>query len=498
MMNPHIRLTGLSLLLILASLFVPEIANTKEEYRVMSLGYPLAFVEQNNTGYLGVSEMYPRRYLFSSPHNIPTDFMLDRFLLSWFITSCVLEFLWLVSKKFPLKNTRLIFIVLIVGVSIASVIIINIYEERREQQREVQRQAQLTVITNDALGISTRYDENLLKLESNTEPSLHFSSPLGRIDIQETPSTNSFLELSSPADSNPLQGFMMLERFDQQGLTGYKRWDLATQSSDAPSRITYRFHRGDSLLEITTTLDALDPMSADSQTLEKASDELVRHITFADETDTANRIIPKTWAASLDLDLMLDAIPLNTEMNYGPVMKGKTDPESTTVTNADLGIGLAYNPAIFSVRENAGATELGTPTLELQSDFLRVTFQEATLEEFASIQQPQLRSPVPLERVMLIARYDRAGFTGYRQWDWIVQNEAPISHIIYRFHRGNNVLEIKGWIEETDPRSERFREAEAQLELLVENMWFEGHDEKTRGVIQKDLFPAVSENLIFP
>lgn len=493
MIIPHLRLAVLSLFLVLASLFVPQTADTKEEYRETSLGYPLHFVYQNNTGYLGVSEMYPRTYLFSNPHEIATDFVGIHFLVSWLIAFAVLEGLWFLSQKSAQKHARIVFACSILAVSVASVVLLNTYEEKRKQQEEAQQQARLTTIANDAFGITVRYDEQLLTVESNTESSLHFSSPLGRIDIQQIPSTDSFLELLSPDDEHPLQGFMLLERFDQQGLTGYKRWDMPTSREDS-LRFLYRFHRGDSLLEITATSTAIDPESGDFETFETIADMLVRSIAFADATDVPNRVIPKTWSAEINPRSVVDTIPLS-RMMYVNTDSTMRSFGFAPVTNGELGVTLSYDPQTFRVTENSTDQTQGMPTIELRAKDLRVTITSTTPDQFTPLEK-QI-GPLPLERVMLIARNDRAGFSGYRRWDWIVQNERPSSMMTYHFHRGTDVLEIQGWIDVADPTSAEFLDAEMALDLLMQNLRFDGYNETELGVVQKDVSPSVSENMMF-
>lgn len=90
---PHFKLASISFVLILLSLFIPKTAQTKEEFRITTVGYPTPFVQQDDGG-LSNSASYPRRYALHNPLEVGIKFLWGSFLLSWIVTFLSLEALW--------------------------------------------------------------------------------------------------------------------------------------------------------------------------------------------------------------------------------------------------------------------------------------------------------------------------------------------------------------------------------------------------------------------
>lgn len=163
----------------------------------------------------------------------------------------------------------------------------------------------------------------------------------------------------------------------------------------------------------------------------------------------------------------------NNESNE-EIIKNTSDRTSVKVVkNTALGIEVSYDPEVIDATGNYDeeTNDLYSPFMGFSSANVNVNIQSYDhLETFFELANTY--SATPLDGFMSLTRYDHSGYSGYKMWKWGIQTPEPQSHIIYRFHRGADILEVDGSIVATDPTSQAFKNSEKILDDLVENIVF--------------------------
>jgi len=89
----------LTMMVLVASLFIAKPANNQEELKAIPLGYPLGFYIQNFSRY---DPPFPKEYNLGSPWEDPATIHIPYFLLSYFIVYALLLLIYRWIKSFTL------------------------------------------------------------------------------------------------------------------------------------------------------------------------------------------------------------------------------------------------------------------------------------------------------------------------------------------------------------------------------------------------------------
>lgn len=98
---PHLPILFFALIIIFATLSIPQTVYNHNDMRNMKFGYPIAFITQDVSHY---DPPFPWKYSFSSPWENPTKFNLANFLSSYLIIFLFIELIVTGVKKSYFKT----------------------------------------------------------------------------------------------------------------------------------------------------------------------------------------------------------------------------------------------------------------------------------------------------------------------------------------------------------------------------------------------------------
>lgn len=87
----------LTIIILVATLFIPKQVYKQEEMKSLPLGYPIGFYIQDFSRYTPLE--FPQEFSFGSPWEDPSTIHPVYFLLSYFIVYVILLFIYLITAK---------------------------------------------------------------------------------------------------------------------------------------------------------------------------------------------------------------------------------------------------------------------------------------------------------------------------------------------------------------------------------------------------------------
>lgn len=171
----------------------------------------------------------------------------------------------------------------------------------------------------------------------------------------------------------------------------------------------------------------------------------------------------------------------NTQYN---VFSKKED--TTPVSIEALGISFDYNPDDFVVNESMVDN---TVVLVMESDDLHILMKESDdLSTFFS--DTPLRNDNVLDDFLSLERRDHSGFFGYKLRNIDGDLEKKQDYLIYRFYRGDKILEIVCRLK----RTENPQVLEEKIDDFVTSIHFDAGSENPQVMVKQNALFSVGES----
>lgn len=197
------------------------------------------------------------------------------------------------------------------------------------------------------------------------------------------------------------------------------------------------------------------------------------------------------------LAIVVIGIGLTAILNRKEYNEEVLEPKLVTVNNELLGISFKYDSEEFtSVNNDKEEGGFSIPSVNLNSQNIDIDIHQAEFPLDQFFQITYMPGDSPLANMMYISRYDHEGFAGYKRWDWLVQNQSHASMVTYRFLRGDNYLEIVGWVDEEDPNSDLFKQSAEEIEKVVSSIEFIGSEKSGTESVSQEIDIKIDQGVI--